>query len=119
VSFFFGHFVVAVLLPADLHPRMREPVSGFTWSAASVSGTDAEAMSGGLVLAGFEGADSALDCFRGRLHSEHPLWGCPVYAGLPGLVAPHFQRQISGKASPYLSLDCLCSISLSLSCCFR
>ena len=39
------------------------PVSGFTWSAASVSGTDAEAMSGGLAFAGFEGAGSASDLF--------------------------------------------------------
>ncbi len=48
-----GHFVVAVLLPAGVHLRAREPVSGFTWSAASVSGTDADAMSGAFPTAGF------------------------------------------------------------------
>ena len=31
----------------------------------------------------------------------------------------HFQFRISGMSSPYLSMYCLCSISLSLSCCFR
>src|ERR1035441_7035822 len=34
------------------------PVSGLTLSDASVSGTDAEAMSGGLAFGGFEGAGS-------------------------------------------------------------
>jgi hypothetical protein len=28
VPFFFGHFVVAVLLPADVHLRVREPGVG-------------------------------------------------------------------------------------------
>ena len=42
-----------------------------------------------------------------------------IYAGLPALVAPHFQWRISGRSSPYLSMYALCSISLSLSCCFR
>jgi hypothetical protein len=37
------------------------PVSGLTWSAASVSVTEAEAMSGGLVLTGFVGAASVSD----------------------------------------------------------
>src|ERR1035441_6772293 len=37
------------------------PVSALTWTEASASGTDAEAMSGGLALAGFEGAGSAAD----------------------------------------------------------
>ena len=36
------------------------------------------------------------------------------YAGLL-----HFQLRISGRSSPFLSMYCLCSISLSLSCCFR
>ena len=31
----------------------------------------------------------------------------------------HFQLRISGKSWPFLSMYCLCSISLSLSCCFR
>ena len=31
----------------------------------------------------------------------------------------HFQLRISGMSSPCLSMYCLCSISLSLSCCFR
>ena len=31
----------------------------------------------------------------------------------------HFQFRTSGRSSPYLSMYCLCSISLSLSCCFR
>jgi len=31
----------------------------------------------------------------------------------------HFQFRISGRSSPYLSMYCLCSTSLSLSCCFR
>jgi len=35
------------------------------------------------------------------------------------LVAPHFQFQISGRASPYWSMYCLCSMISSLSCCFR
>ena len=32
---------------------------------------------------------------------------------------PHFQSRISGMSSPYLLVYCLCSISLSLNCCFR
>ena len=35
------------------------------------------------------------------------------------LEVPHFQFRISGMSSPSLSMYCLCSISLSLSCCFR
>ncbi len=31
----------------------------------------------------------------------------------------HFQFRISGMSWPYLSMYCLCSMSLSLSCCFR
>ena len=34
------------------------------------------------------------------------------------LFAPHFQFRISGRSSPFLSMYCLCSISLSLNCCF-
>ena len=44
----------------------------------------------------------------------------------PGLVGtgvhfrwPHLQFRISGMSWPYVSMYCLCSISLSLSCCFR
>ena len=32
---------------------------------------------------------------------------------------PHFQLRISGMSWPFLSMYCLCSMSLSLSCCFR
>jgi hypothetical protein len=38
------------------------PVSGFTWSDASVSGTDAEAISGAFPVAGFEVGLSTM-CF--------------------------------------------------------
>ena len=31
----------------------------------------------------------------------------------------HFQFRTSGRSSPFLPMYCLCSISLSLSCCFR
>jgi hypothetical protein len=31
----------------------------------------------------------------------------------------HFQLRTSGRSSPFLSMYCLCSISLSLSCCFK
>jgi hypothetical protein len=41
------------------------PVPEFTWSAVSVSGIDAEAMSGGEAFAGFEGVGSASDLFLG------------------------------------------------------
>src|ERR1017187_6626992 len=40
------------------------PVSGLTLSAASVSGTDAEAISGGLVSAGLAGAGLGSDLFE-------------------------------------------------------
>jgi hypothetical protein len=42
-----------------------------------------------------------------------------VYVGLAALTAPHFQLRISGRSSPFLSMYCLCSISLCLSCSFR
>ena len=48
-------------------------------------------MSGGLVFAGFEGADSASDLF-GVVRIVNILSdACLVYAGLLALVAPHFQ----------------------------
>ena len=34
-------------------------------------------------------------------------------------VFPHCQLRISGKSCPFLSIYCLCSINLSLSCCFK
>ena len=43
----------------------------------------------------------------------------PHQDSLAPLVTPHFQWRISGRSSPYLSMYCLCSISLSLSLCFR
>ncbi len=56
-----------------------------------MSGTDAEAMSGGLAFASFEGAGSASDLF-GVVCIVNILSGaCPVYAGLLTLVAPDFQ----------------------------
>ncbi len=44
--------------PSGWRPPLRcvSPVSAFTWSVASVSGTEAEAMSGGLPFAGCDGA---------------------------------------------------------------
>jgi hypothetical protein len=43
-------------------------MSGFTLSCESVSGIDAEAMSGGLAVAAFEGAGSASDlCLTSRV----------------------------------------------------
>jgi hypothetical protein len=47
------------------------------------------------------------------LHGLLPVYE-PNHFGLP-----HFQFLISGRSWPYLSMYCLCSISLSLSCCFR
>ena len=44
---------------------------------------------------------------------------CPVYFGLPPLVASHYQSRISGKSWLFLSMYCLCSMSLSHICCFR
>src|SRR5208337_3129760 len=35
------------------------------------------------------------------------------------LELPHFQVRISGRSSPCLSMYCLCSMSLSLNCCFK
>ena len=34
-------------------------------------------------------------------------------------VTVHFQFRISGRSSPFLSMYSLCSMSLSLSCCFK
>jgi hypothetical protein len=63
-----------------------------------------EAMSGGLAFAGFEGAGLASDLF-GVVRIVNILSGvCSVYAGLPALVALHFQFRISGKSSPCLSM---------------
>ena len=42
-----------------------------------------------------------------------------IHKGLLRLIKPHCQLRISGRSSPYLSMYCLCSISLSFSCCFR
>jgi len=64
--FFFSHFVVALLLPADVHLRVREPGVGVHVERASVSGTDAEAMSGGLAFSGFE-APARLQIYAGSL----------------------------------------------------
>jgi hypothetical protein len=60
-------------------------VSGFTLSDASVSGTDAEAMSGGFVVAGFAGADLASD-LSGVVGMVKIFFGAgAVHAGLPAL----------------------------------
>jgi hypothetical protein len=61
MAFLFGHFVVAVLLPAGCPPARVSPVSGLTLSAASVSGTDAEAISGAFAVADLKGGISAAD----------------------------------------------------------
>ena len=44
---------------------------------------------------------------------------CDLVYDTSGRVVPHFQFRISGRSWPYLSMYCLCSMSLSLSCCFR
>src|SRR5579862_1222952 len=43
----------------------------------------------------------------------------PGEALLPLECVVHFQLRISGRSRPYLLMYCLCSTSLSLSCCFR
>jgi cation transport ATPase len=55
-----GDRLGAVYTPVSTSAR-ASPVSGFTLSDASVSGTDAEAMSGGFVFAGVAGAGLASD----------------------------------------------------------
>jgi len=68
-----GHLVVTVLLAPGVHLGLREPVSGLTLSAASVSGIDAEAMSGVFAFAGSAGAGAAFGPICGRWHNEHPF----------------------------------------------
>jgi hypothetical protein len=46
-----------------------------------------------------------------RPRGAYKLWR--IYVGLP-----QFQFRISGRSWPFLSMYCLCSMSLSLSCCF-
>ena len=75
-------------------------------------------MVGAFAVAGFEGAGPASDLLGVVCSGDILSGACPVYAGLPELVAPHFQLRISGISWPYLSMYCLCSISLSFSCCF-
>ena len=72
------------------------PVSGFTWSAASVSGTDAEAMSGAFPVAGFEGGISTIEFLCDRLHCDDPLPTDHSQKGMPTLAKRHFQLRISG-----------------------
>ena len=64
-------------------------MSGLTWSAASVSGTEAEAMSGGLAIAGCEGAGSTSGLFGGVRIANLLSGTFPVYARLPALAALH------------------------------
>jgi len=54
-----GHFVVAVLLQADVYLGELRPVSAPTLSLASVAGTDSEARSGALSFADIEDVSSA------------------------------------------------------------
>ena len=57
-------------------------------NAKSVSGTDAEAMSGGLAFAGFEGTGSASDLFRVvRIVNIFSDAGTVVQAAGPGAVS--------------------------------
>ena len=74
----YSHFIVAVLLPTDIHLCMRETCLGFTCSAASVLGIDADVMSGALAAAGiargccipeFDGAV----CIVTILRDAHPF----------------------------------------------
>jgi hypothetical protein len=113
---FVRHFVEAVLFPGYVHFRSRETSVGLSCSATRLSGTDAEAC-------------FAFPCFGG-VGSHSTLFGVvrivkilsdagSLYTVLPELVAPQFQWRISGMSSPYLPIYCLCSTSLSLSCCFR
>ena len=83
-------------------------------------------------------------CLRARLSLQEPTpassarrhWvASPVFLSRPGQAetdvvmasawlasgqsAFHFQLRISGRSWPYLRMYCLCSTSLSLSCCLR
>jgi hypothetical protein len=76
-----------------------------TWSAASVSGTDAVAMSGCLASAGFEGAGSGSGLL-GVVRIVNIVSGArPVYAGLPARVAPNFNGRF--PAAPRRICDVL------------
>jgi len=55
-----------VLFPADVHLAGVSPVSGLTWSAASVSVTGMEAMSGANPVAGLEDAGAGCGLIGGR-----------------------------------------------------
>jgi len=56
-------FVKAVLFAPRIYLSWVRPVSGLTWSAASVSGTEAAAMSGMFPASGLGGGTSAAVCF--------------------------------------------------------
>jgi hypothetical protein len=58
-------------------------------------------------LASSDGEQDPVDAAirRGRQQGNHRCADArPVYAGLPALVAPHFQLRISGMSSPYLRM---------------
>jgi hypothetical protein len=73
-----------------LTPVYVSPVWQFIWGAASVSRTDADAISGGFAYAGFDGTGSASDLFgvirivnilsdkAGRRYSAHRV-GAPWF----------------------------------------
>src|ERR1035437_2248155 len=104
--------------PPSSHARTFKTVaasaSAFSKSSAEYcapfpSGTGIEAM----------GAGPGSDLFRIVGKVKILSGTSPVYFGLPPLVAPHFQSRISGKSWLFLSMYCLCSMSLSHICCFR
>jgi len=66
---------------------LASPVSGFTWSFASVSGSDPFAMSIALAAAGFEGAGLASAVLAVVPTMRAPIRSDSVHAGLPAGVA--------------------------------
>jgi hypothetical protein len=74
-------------------------MSEFTWSAVSVSGTDAEAMSGGEAFVGFEGVDSASDLFGGVRIVKILSSASGVYTGRSAFFAIHFRSRIFRRNS--------------------
>ena len=73
----FGHFVVAVLFPTDVHLCMGKPGLGIDFERRERVGNRRGGDFRGLGLVWLRGCRLALGFICGRLHSEYPRWRLP------------------------------------------
>jgi hypothetical protein len=74
-----------------------------SWNTSNLWETDAELLSRSLAFAAFGGTGSVSNLFRFVRMVNILSRACPLYIGLPMLVAPRFLWQISGR-SQHVSL---------------